>query len=251
MIENSNWCHRLCSLDFPTNGYLAHNYGTKSPITCLPFRCLVRLLSCCSQVFNGIVEWIAWTFRYWHQESSVCSLEHKAYVRAVLNRNQHAIWAIWDFSGTLLRDWLLLMSGSSCTTILSDSFPLYFCGCFVVPWPVYLKSVWSILLSCSQIFDQMCSLRLDGLRQALNVIVCGCVLHGSNTVCLSSLVRVMPVIIQAFSKKICKELSFYPSLSHSLLLCLLTQFAGENPVVIHYLVLCTLIQPVSEFLASV
>ncbi len=125
-----------------------------------------QVLSCCSQVFNSIVEWIAWTFRYWHQESSVCSLQHKAYVRAdraVLNRNQHAIWAIWDFSGTLLRDWLLLMAGSSCTTILSDSFPLYFCGCFsLCPWPVYLKTVWSILLSCSQIFDQMCSLRLAG-----------------------------------------------------------------------------------------
>lgn len=66
--------------------------------------------------------------------------------------------------------------GSSSTTILSDSFHLCFCGCFsLCSWPVYLKTVWSILLSCSQIFDKMCRLRLDGLRQALNVIVCGCV----------------------------------------------------------------------------
>ncbi len=143
--------------------------------------------------------------------------------------------------------WLEAVVQLSCLILSLCIFVVVF---LYVPDQFYL-TVWSILLSCSQIFDQMCSLRLDGLRQALNVIVCGCVLHGSNTVCLSSLVRVMPVIIQAFSKKICKELSFYPSLSHSLLFCLLTQFAGENPVVIHYLVICTLIQPVSEFLASV
>ncbi len=64
--------------------------------------------------------------------------------------------------------------GSSCTTILSDSFHLYFCGCFsLCPWPVYLKTVWSILFSCSQKWLQNVPSETRW-TQALNVIVCGC-----------------------------------------------------------------------------
>ncbi len=56
MTENSNWCHRLCSLDFPTNGYLAHNYGTKSPITCLPIRCCHVAAKSLIALLNGSLE---------------------------------------------------------------------------------------------------------------------------------------------------------------------------------------------------
>lgn len=146
MTETSNWSPNWCSLDFPANGFLAYNYCTKSSIMCLPIMCLVLLLSCCSQVYNGTVECIAWMFRYWHQESSVCSLQHKAYVRALLNRNQHAIWAIWDSSGPLLRDWLLLMAETqviwSCWNQLYN-YPVWF-----FPFVFLSMSLTSLLKKC-------------------------------------------------------------------------------------------------------